>query len=94
MYSRPEIETIPDNIADCEAKGGVWIVKETRDRSLLNMIGIGEPTIIVEEYCDMDRVNWVLWIFVGLAVLMIIIFNKKLIAWLQSLWKITLGRFL
>lgn len=61
------IETIPDNKADCDAKDGKWITKTSHDRVWYNYVGIGTPKVIVTEYCDTSKPNYLLWI--GLTLL-------------------------
>lgn len=73
------IETIPDNSVDCEARGGTWISKKTEDKSFWNVLGIGEPEVIVEEYCKFPSWNWTLIILIGVAIIFIFIFRNQIL---------------
>jgi hypothetical protein len=75
------IETIPDNLAECQAAGGEWVTETTEQKSFLNFLGIGEPKIIVTEYCDMDKPNYIQWILVfGIIFLVLFLFRGQLFA--------------
>ena len=76
------INTIPDSKIDCEAKGGKWITQTTQEKSIWNYLGIGEPKVIVTEYCDMGGgFNWyvLIWIAGGIIVLILL--------WKTGVWK-------
>jgi len=67
------IKTVPDNQKDCEARGGTWITKTSEDKSLLNYIGIGDPKIVVQEYCKIGgSYSWFKIIILILIVLIVI----------------------
>lgn len=75
-----EITTIPDNIKDCEERGGKWITKTEEDKSFLNFLGIGDPKIVVIEYCDMSRPNYLLWVALAGVVVLLFFFRGQIIA--------------
>lgn len=74
------IATVPDDASECSAKGGKWITKSSQDYSIWNRIGIGKPDTVVTEYCKMAKpVNWFLWIMIGIVLLFLIIFWRKIV---------------
>ena len=89
-----KIMETPDNLQDCQAAGGTWKSVTTEDKSFLNYFGIGEPKVIVEEYCDMPR-GILGYLGVGTILIigaLVLIFNKRIMAFLKPLLaKIGLG---
>jgi len=84
------IETIPDSEAECLDKGGKWISKSTEDQSILNFVGIGEPDIIVTEYCEMPSgTNYMMLIVILLMLLAAFYFWPQI----YSFTKMLLGKF-
>lgn len=80
------IETIPDNQQECEAKGGVWIKKTNEEKSFWNWVGIGEPEVIVTEYCNFGSgINWVKWIVVVLIIVAVFVFSPQIWALFRML---------
>jgi len=59
----PLPEPQPDNSADCEAKGGTWMTKETEVKKWYNYVGIGEPDVVTESYCKMP--THIIWWIIG-----------------------------
>jgi hypothetical protein len=69
-----KIETTPDNLQDCQAKGGTWKTKTTtKGNPILSSLTfgiLGGKEIVVIEYCDLSRPNYLLWMFI-LVILLI-----------------------
>lgn len=82
------IETIPDSEQACIEKGGKWVTQEKEDKSFLNFIGIGEPDIIVTEYCDLSKGNYLVWIIVIVVVILLILLFPQI----RSLINMGLGK--
>ena len=80
-----KIETIADNDADCSSKGGTWKKKTTQDKKWYNFIGIGEPEVIVEEYCDTSAPNYLLWIILIISGIALIYFLKPILGIIRGL---------
>jgi len=79
-----EIITIPDNKADCEEKGGVWITETSERLDILSWLGITKPKVIVEEYCELKKpFNWALIGIIIVAVIFIYVFRYPLLAGLR-----------
>lgn len=84
------IETIPDSEAECIERGGKWITKEETDKSLLNYIGIGEPELIVTEYCQLGSgINWAFWIILIIFIFFLVVFGKPILITLRGWLKAT-----
>ena len=88
------IETQVDNSADCSKVGGTWISSKTEQKSLLNTIGIGSPTIVTQDYCQLpkgflDKLFSLPVLVLAFLVIIIFIFRGQLIV----LWNATAGRF-
>lgn len=79
------IETIPDNSADCEVKNGKWITKQSSQKSFWNYLGIGSPKVIVTEYCDLSKPNYILWIGLILVGIAILVFGKPIFMYFKML---------
>lgn len=62
-----KLETIPDNQADCDKKGGKWITQQSKKNSgilCFDSLGLGlcKKEIITQEFCDTSKPNYLLWI--------------------------------
>ena len=81
-----EIITQVDSEAECIDKGGAWITQESEDGSFLNFIGIGEPDIIVTEFCEFESgFNWTLWVIVAVIVIIVIMFFPQIGSGIKAL---------
>lgn len=83
-----KIETVPDNLADCQAKGGTWISQTSEKSSLWNFIGIGSPEVIVKEYCELEKpIDWFKVLLIGGIIFILIIFWKPIYSVIRALFK-------
>ena len=82
------IKTIPDNPTDCREKGGTWITETTEKSSLWNFIGIGEPKVIIQEYCEFQKpIDWLKVLIIGGSVLILFFFWKPIYSVIRALLK-------
>jgi len=81
-----EIITIPDNKADCEQKGGIWITETSEQGNILTFIGLAEPKVIVEEYCEMGKkFNWAMMGIIILALFILYVLRNQILAVLRAI---------
>lgn len=69
----PLPESVPDNIGECEGRGGTWVTKETENYKWYNYIGIGEPAVVSESYCKFPMA-WYYWVLIISLILLALIF--------------------
>jgi hypothetical protein len=68
------INTIPDNAQTCKEQGGTWMKETSADKTWYNYLGIGEPKVVVQEYCKakgglFDSIPWATLLFFGILIL-------------------------
>lgn len=80
------IETLADNQADCQAKGGQWITSKKKKYDPLSLVGVTEPTLLINEYCDMpSKTNWLLYILIALGIIGAAAFWKPLLTLIKQI---------
>lgn len=93
-----KIETVADNIADCQRQGGKWITKSneaTTGTFCLFGFGFCHKGLVVTEYCDTSKPNYLLYIGLALLLVVIIAFGKPLIMAVRGALKSTpIGRLI
>ena len=79
------IQTIPDSPADCQAKGGTWISKDTTEKPFL---GLGATKVIATEYCDLNKTNWTKIIIVAVIILALIFLFKPALTIIKRVFRL------
>lgn len=91
------IETAPDNIADCAKIGGTWRSEKSEKKKIWNYVGIGDPEVVLNEYCDTGSAwGWVSTLVFVIVLVLILIAVIKYVPAIRGLLKgiPILGRFI